>query len=124
MIPISDQNPSRHVPAVNWTLIAINIIVFLFELTLPARQLNRLMALWGAVPNDVLFALANPVQTPSVVWFSMITSQFLHAGLAHIIGNMLFLGSLATTSKMRWDILRTCCSISPVASPRRSRNLS
>lgn len=91
MVPISDTNPTRRVPLVNWTLITINVVVFLFELTLPERQLNRLVAMWGAVPNNVLFALAHPLATPLNVWATLFTSQFLHAGWAHIIGNMLFL---------------------------------
>ena len=91
MIPISDRNPLRRFPIVNWTLIAVNIVVFLFELSLRARQLDRLIATWGAVPNHVLFALAYPTETPLTVWATLITSQFLHAGWAHIIGNMLFL---------------------------------
>ncbi len=91
MLPISDKSPTRRFPVMNLTLIAINVIVFLFELTLPARQLDRFLTIWGVVPNSIFAALAQPAQTPLAVWATLITSQFLHAGWAHIIGNMLFL---------------------------------
>jgi membrane associated rhomboid family serine protease len=91
MIPISDNNPMRRVPIVTWALIAVNIAVFLFELTLRARQLDQVFMTWGATPTYVLFGLAHPFQTPPVVWLTLITSQFLHAGWAHILGNMIFL---------------------------------
>ncbi len=91
MIPISDANPIRRVPIVTLSLITINVVVFLFELTLPTRPLERFIATWGVIPNNVLLALAHPTQAAPFVWLTLITSQFLHAGWAHIIGNMLFL---------------------------------
>jgi len=91
MIPISDRNPTRRFPITNLTLIAVNIIVFLVELTMRSRQLDQFMSVWGVVPSDVLFALGHPLQAPLMVWATLITSQFIHAGWLHIIGNMLFL---------------------------------
>ncbi|MDE3091567.1 MAG: rhomboid family intramembrane serine protease, partial [Chloroflexota bacterium] len=91
MIPISDRNPTRRLPIMNLTLIAINVVVFLFELTMRSRALDRFIMTWGTVPNNLLFALAHPTSAPLSIWATLITSQFLHAGWAHIIGNMLFL---------------------------------
>ncbi len=91
MIPISDRNPTRSFPITNLTLIAINVIVFLFEVSMRSRQLDQFIVTWGVVPNDVLFALGHPLQAPLKVWATLITSQFIHAGWLHIIGNMLFL---------------------------------
>ncbi len=91
MIPISDSNPTRHWPIVNWTLIALNIVVFVYELTLRSRSLDHLIGLWGVVPSHILYGLSHPFLTPVSVWLTLITSQFLHAGWAHILGNMLFL---------------------------------
>jgi membrane associated rhomboid family serine protease len=91
MIPIGDDNPSRRVPTVTWTLIAINVFVFLFELTMRPRALESFFFAWGAIPHDVLLLMANPLDAPWDVWATLITSQFLHGGWAHIIGNMLFL---------------------------------
>ncbi len=92
MIPLADVNPTRRVPIMNLTLIGINVLVFLYELSLPDQALNRFMFNWGLVPHDLLFALGHPFAAQSLHAFeTLITSQFIHAGWAHIIGNMLFL---------------------------------
>jgi membrane associated rhomboid family serine protease len=91
MIPIADANTTRRFPIMTWTLIGINVVVFLYELSLNSRQLNQLISTWGAVPANILFALSNPAETPLQIWATLITAQFLHAGWLHIIGNMLFL---------------------------------
>jgi rhomboid family protein len=91
MIPISDRNPTRHFPIMNLTLIGINVVVFLFELTLRSRQLDQFMFKWGVVPDNILLAFAHPLQVPVTLWATLITSQFIHAGWLHIIGNMIFL---------------------------------
>ena len=91
MIPISDRNPTRNFPIMNLTLIGLNVVVFLFELTLRSRQLDQFMFKWGVVPDNILLAFAHPLQVPPTVWATLITSQFIHAGWLHIIGNMIFL---------------------------------
>jgi len=84
MIPIKDQIPTRRFPIMNYLLIAINIIVFLLQ--------------WLSGPNQEAivyqFALipANFLQTIGLANIGDIfTSMFMHAGLAHIGGNMLYL---------------------------------
>lgn len=91
MIPLSDANPTRRTPIANWLLIAINVIVFLYEISLPTRQLDRLIASLGVTPTLVLRAIANPSHSQIGTWETLITSQFLHAGWLHLIGNMLYL---------------------------------
>ncbi len=91
MIPLSDSNPTRRVPFVNWLLIAANVLIFLYEINLPARQLDRLFLSYGVIPNNILSAAGQPADAALSVWTTLFTSQFLHAGWAHIIGNMLFL---------------------------------
>jgi membrane associated rhomboid family serine protease len=91
MIPISDKTPTRGLPIVNLMLISANVIVFLYELTLRSRLLDRFIFTWGLVPNNFFAALSHPAQTSLSVWATLITSQFLHAGWAHILGNMIFL---------------------------------
>jgi membrane associated rhomboid family serine protease len=77
VIPLRDTIPSRRVPVVNYTIMALNVVVFLYELTLGRRLVPFLMA-WGLVPRH--FA---PV--------TLITSMFLHGGILHVGGNMLYL---------------------------------
>ncbi len=74
-----------------WALIAVNVVVFLYELSLSTLELDSLVVAWGVVPAEIYAALARPLDASLTVWASLLTSQFLHAGWAHIIGNMLFL---------------------------------
>lgn len=84
MIPIRDQIPTRRVPVVNYLLIAANIIVFV------------LMWLAGAAQESIVYQFAmipsnytNGVDLGDIL--DVFTSMFMHAGLAHIAGNMLYL---------------------------------
>ena len=91
MIPITDANPTRRFPIINLALIGINVVVFLFELTMRSRVLDQFIAMWGVIPRNILFALAHPLEASPLVWLTLITSQFLHGSWAHIIGNLIFL---------------------------------
>jgi rhomboid family protein len=92
MVPIGDANPTRRVPVMNLILIGLNILVFFFELQLSNRALDRFVFAWGVIPSNVLAAITHPLAAGSLHAFeTLITSQFIHAGWAHIIGNMLFL---------------------------------
>jgi len=77
MIPLRDTIPSSRVPIVNYAIIAANVLVFMYEVSLgPAAE--RFIYAWGLVPN-------------AFAWVKLLTSMFLHGGLLHLIGNMLFL---------------------------------
>ena len=58
MVPISDANPTRRMPVMNFLLIGINLLVFLYELQLSNRGLNRFVYQWGLLPSDLLAAIA------------------------------------------------------------------
>lgn len=81
MFPLYDTLRSRSFPLVNWMLIALNGVVFYYELTLGEDQLQRFMLTWGLVPSR--FA-ANPAET----WITILTSMFMHGGWFHILSNM------------------------------------
>ncbi len=92
MIPISDANPTRRLPIMNLTLIGLNALVFLFELQMSSAGLDQFVAQWGLVPHSLLAAVAHPFAAGSLhAYETLITSQFIHAGWLHILGNMLFL---------------------------------
>jgi membrane associated rhomboid family serine protease len=81
VIPIGDDNTSRRTfPVVNYGLIALNVVVFLVELSQPDPQ--AYIARWGAVPATI--SAGHGLET-------LVTSAFLHAGWLHLLGNMLFL---------------------------------
>ena len=92
MIPIGDSNKLRRTPVMNWLLIVANVLVFLYELTLPSRMLDKFLLTWGVIPQNVLAALAVPLSPSSLhAWETLLTSQFIHGGWLHLLGNMLFL---------------------------------
>src|SRR5215831_17010680 len=77
MIPLRDIIPSRTTPFVTIGLIAANVLVFLFELSL-GRGVEAFTLYFGLVPAD--FA-----------WLNVFTSMFVHGGFLHVGGNMLYL---------------------------------
>ena len=72
-----------------WLLIGINTVVFVFELSLPHRQLQNFIYLFGIVPARYTHpAWAQMVGFPLDNYWPFLTSMFLHGGWLHIIGNM------------------------------------
>lgn len=81
MFPIRDHNPSQRVPWVTWGLIAINVLLYV------------LVAPWGGNMEQLWIdnALYPAAVTQGYARHGLITHMFLHAGLMHLAGNMLFL---------------------------------
>jgi rhomboid family protein len=92
MLPIKDDQPSYSTPFVNWFLIAVNILIFLFEFSLDQRSLKGLFDQFSVVPSHVTGFLAGSshYNLPQVL-IPMFTSMFLHEGWRHVLGNMWFL---------------------------------
>lgn len=97
MVPLNDDNPVKITPWVVYSLILINFLVFFHELSLSNQQLNYFFYNWAVVPcqlTNICPVTIPPPPLPSdtvAEWVTLITSQFLHGGWAHILGNMLFL---------------------------------
>lgn len=92
MIPIRDDTPRFSTPYVNYFIVALNVAVFLFELSIGSqshRQLNGLMYEFGVVPVRFELALSGQgsYSLPASI-LTILTSMFLHASWLHIIGNM------------------------------------
>lgn len=74
---------------VTWTIIAVNILTFMFEISLPSYHLERFFYLFGIVPVRFTHPTwAEWVGLPGDEYYPFLTSMFLHGGWAHIIGNM------------------------------------
>jgi len=84
MFPIRDHNPSERTPYVTYALIALNVVIFLsyWPLFDDQRALGAFYDTWGMRPIEV----SNGIET-----YTLLTSMFLHGGLMHLVGNMLFL---------------------------------
>ena len=110
MIPISDSVRSRTTPYVNITFITLNILVFLYQLTLNTfpesrsflSELDVFFFDWGVIPACLTDRFGfDPETNPRALAFlcpegdrvlaTPFTSMFLHGGWLHLIGNMVFL---------------------------------
>ncbi|NPV70717.1 MAG: rhomboid family intramembrane serine protease [Firmicutes bacterium] len=108
MIPLRDSIRSRRFPVVNVLLIAVNILVFLFEWTLSDRQLALLFRYYGVVPLRFASMLGGPASSgPGLTpVLTLITSQFMHGGPVHVAGNMLYLWVFGDNVEDRMGRLR------------------
>lgn len=106
IFPIGDDNSDRTtVPIVNYILIAINVLVFVFLQSLGTN--DQFTYAFSTVPEEIRTGvdIARPVPievgdqqaviglqpTPVPVYLTLITSMFMHGSLMHLFGNMLFL---------------------------------
>ena len=91
MIPLKDINRSERTPFVTVTLILLNGLVFIYELSLGQKMLTQLVFNFGVVPSFFL----NPDYWKSsglaAGLFPLLSSMFLHGGWLHFLGNMLYL---------------------------------
>lgn len=78
MFPIKDAQPSYSTPVVTMLLIAANVLVFLYQVSLERFTLNHFIETYALIPAR--FEIAN-----------VFTSMFLHGGWMHLLGNMWFL---------------------------------
>ncbi len=78
MFPLRDSEQRLTTPFVTVGLIVVNLLAFLYELSLGDFELHHFLMVWGTVPNDFQF-------------FSLLSSMFLHGGWMHVLGNVWFL---------------------------------
>lgn len=83
MLPISDDNRGRRSqPVVTWALIAINVLVFLYQWLLSERDHAQFLDNWAVIPAEI---------TAGQGLFTLLTCAFLHGSWFHLGSNMLFL---------------------------------
>lgn len=91
MIPLKDMTPRRSVPFVTLLLIAINVIVFVHQISLPPAAADAFIKTYGLIPAKISLALAGRHYTMEQALLPLFTCMFLHGGILHILGNMWFL---------------------------------
>ncbi len=92
MIPLKDETPRRSIPFATLLLIAANVAVFFYQISLPVRAEGLLVQTYGLVPARMQYALAGIHGVSYARAFGpLFTCMFLHGGWLHIIGNMWFL---------------------------------
>jgi len=91
VMPIYDDNPFTQAvkPVVTWCLIAANLAVFFYELGASELALDRVIDTFSLTPAAFIGDISARGWVPSVV--TLVTYQFFHADLMHLLGNMIFL---------------------------------
>ena len=90
MIPLKDENQGTAFPLVTIGLIVVNVAVYLYQLTLPESDLNRFIFGYGMIPAELL-GKAPRIHAVIPGSLTLVTAQFVHGGLLHLVGNMLYL---------------------------------
>ena len=91
-IPLYDDTPKLHMPLATTALVAACSLVFLWQIGLPPGAAERAIYSYGMIPAVVFGSAELPARLQVVPpWLTPITCQFLHAGLLHLLGNMLYL---------------------------------
>lgn len=81
MLPLRDNVPRRRKPIITGLIIAINIIIYLWQTTMDTYQLRVFLYNFGLIPGHFIEDIVASSYT-------ILTSIFLHGGLGHLVGNM------------------------------------
>lgn len=91
MFPLHDDNPSGITPVVTITVLVLCILVYLWQVSLGASS-HRVIYALGVIPAVLLnYETLAPEISLVDPWMSVFTSMFLHGGIMHLAGNMLYL---------------------------------
>ncbi len=84
MFPLRDANPRHGPPYVTWALIALNVLIFIYTVSLSPLEAGRFVFVYGFIPQSFF-------DHPLPSSYRVFSSMFLHGGWAHLLGNMFFL---------------------------------
>ena len=85
MIPIRDDTPRTTTPYITYFLVALNLLIFVFEVVLDPRSRTLFINSFAVIPERVTGLLTSH---PSQALLPVLTSMFLHASWLHVIFNM------------------------------------
>jgi membrane associated rhomboid family serine protease len=100
MMPTRDLNPTQRTPIITYALIGLNVLVFLWEMSLTPEALEQAFRQLAVVPANLSGA---PLAVENIL--DVIRSMFLHGGYEHIIGNMLYLWLFGDNIEDRFGIV-------------------
>ena len=115
MIPLRDINPTERFAIITFCLILMNSAVFIYEMSLGEKAGDVFVAWFALVPAR-LFPHQNAMSGPLPVAATLVTSMFLHGGLLHLAGNMLFLWIFGNNiedamGRMRFILFYVLCGL-------------
>jgi membrane associated rhomboid family serine protease len=106
LIPQGDKGSKARITLLTWVLVGLNIFIFVYELRLPINELDRFILTWALIPKNLIEAFKHPLAAQSWQTFStLLTSQFMHSGFLHIIGNMVFLYTFGPEVEHRFGLV-------------------
>jgi membrane associated rhomboid family serine protease len=92
VVPLHDNNPTKITPFVTYALILINVLVFLYKISLSTQELEQFFRTYAIVPRELTASFGRTNLSEMIPeLMTLVTSQFLHGGFLHLGGNMLFL---------------------------------
>ena len=117
MIPLRDDNPTEITPVVTVATIVMCVLVFLYEISLPAQRNEAFVYMYGAIPAVVFGHVQLPPELMSLpAYGTLFSSMFLHGGWMHLIGNMLYLWIFGNNiedimTRVRFVVFYVACGI-------------
>ncbi len=115
MIPLRDINPTERFAIVTFTLIFLNIAVFIYELTLGTVDGEKFIVSFALIPRRLFYS--DTVMSGTLpATATLFTSMFLHGGWLHISGNMLYLWIFGNnvedaTGRVRFIVFYLLCGL-------------
>ena len=109
MVPLIDNRPLVSAPLVVYGLIAANVAIYLYEVSLDSAALQRFLDLWAMIPNQLTLELAGSRLTAAPEWPTLLTFQFLHAGWFHLAGNLACLWIFGHRIEAYWGHIVFLC---------------
>lgn len=91
MIPLKDDNPSRKIPVLMVCILLANTGVFAYSHMLGDVGFDVFTARYGAIPFELVYGVDAISPTPIPLYLTLLSSMFMHGGLLHLGGNMLYL---------------------------------
>ncbi len=90
MLPLKDDIPSQKKPVINTLLISINVLVFLYQFSL-GEGFEGFVLKYGAIPFQIIHGESVTPYSTFPFPLTLFTAMFLHGGILHLLGNMLYL---------------------------------
>lgn len=116
MIPISDDNPARLTPIVSWAILLACVAVFVWEYSL-GEAMTGALYVYGFTPDWFFHPATLPQELPpDQPAITLFTSMFLHGGVLHLLGNMLYLWIFANNVEdamghIRFTLFYVLCGV-------------
>jgi membrane associated rhomboid family serine protease len=114
VIPLRDINPTERFSIITFCLILLNVVVFVFQLTLGDKAESLFVQAFALIPARLFAYHGAPGGVPAAV--TLFTSMFIHGGLLHIAGNMLYLWIFGNnvedaTGRIRFIVFYLLCGV-------------